>query len=396
MKIAIFSDTFFSSSQINGVANVATKSAETLSELGHEVMVFTAVPGADKKKLKNNGKYEIVFCPSLPIGIIYRGERFALPIDFRALYKIRKFKPEIIHTHTPFTMGWWSILASKIFDIKLVGTHHTFYDHYLKHVKLDFKLGRWLNWKLTLKYYNSCDLVLSPSKALADEMVKRGLYKPVKVLANSVDIDFFKPATTDIKEQLKKKFGLPRCSLVYVGRVSYEKSIDQAIRAFTSAAEKNLEIKLMIVGDGPERKKIEKLATDLGIKDRMIFTGFLRGHDLREAFQASDIFITASKSENMPITMLEAMAVGLPFISVSEKGIPELVRHGINGFLSKADDINDMAKNILELCSNSDLLVKMSAASLEFVTEHSLKNKMNSLTDIYREVINGNGGLKLI
>lgn len=386
MKIAIFSDTF--SPQINGVARVAHQSAEILVKLGHQVMVLTATARANKKKLASDNGFSVAFCPSLPAGV-YPGERAALPFGFSALSKIKKFGPEIIHSHTPFAIGWGSVLASKISGIKLIGTHHTFYDHYLKHVKMDYGWARWLTWKYTVKYYNFCDLVISPSKSLANELVDHGLHKPIKVIANAINTDFFKPASPETKKRLKNKFGIADFSLIYMGRLSYEKNIDQALRAFSLAAKKNPRLNFMVVGDGPEKINLENFTSDLGIRSKVIFTGFLRDGELLETLQASDIFITASKSENMPLSVLEAMAAGLPIVAVAEKGMPEIVKNGINGFLAEADDYRTMSKNILQMCSDKKLRKKFSSASRVLAAGHSPENIGGLLEKTYQEVLSG-------
>jgi len=386
MKIAIFSDTF--SPQINGVARVAHQSAEILAKLGHQVMVLTAAARTNKEKLTSNNGFSVAFCPSLPVGV-YPGERAALPFGFSAFSKIKKFGPEIIHSHTPFAIGWGSVFASKISGIKLIGTHHTFYDHYLKYIKMDYRWAKWLTWKYTVRYYNFCDLVISPSKSLADELVNRGLYKPIRIIANAIDTNFFKPATPEIKKRLKKKFGIADCSLIYMGRLSYEKNIDQALRAFSLAAKENSRISFMIVGDGPEKINLENFASDLGIRNKVIFTGFLRDGKLLETLQASDIFITASKSENMPLSVLEAMATGLPIVAVAEKGMPEIVKNGINGFLAGADDWRTMSEHILQICSDKKLREKFSSASHVLAADHSPANIGGLLEKTYQEVLNG-------
>src|ERR1700733_12502908 len=166
MKIAIFSDTFFP--QVNGVANVAYGSALSLSKLGHEVIVFAPIAPKNRHLLKNLA-FEVVVLPSLP-AYFYPGERGAVPFSFSALKKLKKFNPDIIHSHTPFSVGCMAVIFAKMLKVKLVGTHHTFYDHYLKHIKMDFASARKFSWKLTDFYYNRCDLVLSPTQSLADEL----------------------------------------------------------------------------------------------------------------------------------------------------------------------------------------------------------------------------------
>jgi len=388
MKIAIFSDTF--PPQINGVANVVYKSAVSLTKLGHQVCVFTISNGKDDKindviSFEKDG-IELVRFPSMPAPV-YPGYRLALPIGI-AIEKLRRFHPDVIHTHTPFSIGWSLIGPAKLLHIPIVGTHHTFYDHYLKHAHLDYDWAKRLTWSFTLDYYNRCDLVLSPSQSLADQLQSHGLKKPFEILSNSVDTDLFCPVSDDnTKKSLKKSFDIIGKSLVYMGRLSYEKSVDQVIKATAEVVKKFPNIKLMIIGDGPERENLEKLARKLKIADNVLFVGFKQNQELVEALQANDLFLTASKTENMPLSVIEAMAVGLPVVAADALGMPEIAEDGVNGYLFAPDDWKEMSGKIITILEDEKLLYKFSAASREASLLHSEICLTKKLESIYGELI---------
>jgi len=385
MRIAIFSDTF--PPQVNGVAHTAYLSAKNLVTAGHQAAVFTV-----SKKLKdrpdiNLKNLQVFRLPSMP-ALVYPGERFTLPIGI-TLRQVKKFNPDIIHVHTPFSVGWEAVLVSKILKIPLVGTHHTFYNHYLKHVKLDFEWMKKISWKFTIGFYNRSDLILSPSKSLANELIREGLKCSISVLQNSININLFKPTENlSAKEEAKKSFGVKNRSICYMGRLSYEKSIDQIIRAFALINKKMPELNLMLIGDGPERKNLEKLARDLKINDSVIFTGsLLYNGDLVQALQANELFVSASKSENMPLSVLEAMAVALPMVLVREKGLAELIKENINGIFAKTDDPTDIAEKILSLLSNTELLNKFGQGSRFLAMEYSNEKVTDLLMKSYEKTI---------
>lgn len=385
MRIAIFSDTF--PPQTNGVANFAYQSAKSLAAMGHEVAVFTVSRKFFAKPATTGiDNLTIINLPSVP-ALVYSRERMHIPFS-ATFYQLKKFDPDIIHTHTPFGVGLMAARAAKKLNRSLVGTHHTFYDHYLKHVRLDYGWAKRISWRLTVKYYNRCDLVLSPTRSLAEVLQKSGLHKPFAVVPNFIDTQLFRPAAApNQREKIKKSFGLNGRSLVYMGRVSYEKSIDQVIRAFALMHQQEPDLKLMIIGDGPERKKLEKLAEQLGVKNNVIFTGFLYKEELVRALQANDIFLTASKSENMPLSVLEAMAVGLPIITVREKGLGEIVQENVNGFFARTDDPADLAQKTLKLLADPARLEKFSAASRALALEYSHEKVASLLEDSYTRVI---------
>lgn len=388
MKIAIFSDTF--PPQINGVANVVYKSAVSLAKLGHQVSVFTISNGKDDKindviSFEKDG-IELIRFPSMPAPV-YPGYRLALPIGI-AIEKLRRFHPDVIHTHTPFSIGWSLIGPAKLLRIPIVGTHHTFYDHYLKHAHLDYDWAKRLTWNFTLDYYNRCDLVLSPSQSLADQLQSHGLKKPFEILSNSVDSDLFCPAADNkTKELLKKSFGITGKSLVYMGRLSYEKSVDHVIKATAEVAKKIPNIKLMVIGDGPERENLEKLAQKLKIKENVLFVGFKQNQGLVEALQANDIFLTASKTENMPLSVIEAMAVGLPVVATDALGMPEIVKNDVNGYLFEPDDWKEMSGKIMAILTDENLMKKFAIASREASLLHSEDCLTKKLESIYKKLI---------
>ena len=386
MKIAIFSDTF--PPHVDGVANVVERLASILSSRGHKVQVVTiSKKTAAKGAHQASEKYDIIRLPSVSAAFVYKGHRFTLPIG-QLIFQLEKNKPDIIHTHTQFTVGWEAVQSARVLKIPIVGTNHTFYDHYLKHVRLDFNWMKKLTWKYTVGYYNRCDLVLSPSRALADVMKAQKLKKPVEIIPNPINLDFFQPPSNQTaRKKFKAALGISGKSIVYMGRVSYEKNIDKALRAFALILKKKPKLKFVIVGDGQEKRRLEELANRLNIQKSTIFTGFLSGSKLVEALQANELFLTASKSENMPLSVLEAMACGLPVVAVAALGIPEIVREGENGLLARSDDPEELAKNILKLLDNEQMLAKFSKMSHR-LAENYLPEKICQMhEDVYNRVI---------
>ena len=386
MKIAIFTDTF--PPQINGVSHFVWKSAAALAKNGHEVRVFIATSSKDaSKKLSGySDNPSLIFLPSLPF-FGYPGERLTIPMGF-GIKEIAKFKPDVIHLHTPFGVGIEAVLAGKIFGIPIVGTHHTFFDHYLKYVYLDFEKIKKLTWHSTMAFYNRCNLILSPSKSLLEALKIGKLKSLAQIVPNFIDTEFFIPAgSEDEKKKLKEDLGIKGKLLVYMGRVSYEKSIDQVIRALAIATKKIHGLKLMIVGDGPYKENLKELSKKIGVEDKVIFYGFARGKELLKILQAGDIFITASKSENMPLSVMEAMSAGLPVIGVDSLGIPEIVKNNKNGFIVTPDVFEDIAKKIIELCDDEKLRHEFALASRELALEFSEEKIVKLLEEAYKKVI---------
>lgn len=386
MRIAIFTDTFVPA--LNGVAMVSAQSAKELAKRGHQIWVFTVGQRAAGDSFWQEGKINLTRLPSIPTGGIYKDSRLSLPLGI-AWRQLKKFQPNIIHTHTPFSVGWEAVWVARQLKKPLIGTHHTFYDHYLKHIKADFGWMKKFSWRYTAFYYNFCDLVLAPSSALAKTMTANGLKRPVMVLQNAIDTDLFKPAISQTeKDTLKKSLGIKGDSICYIGRVSYEKSIDQVILAFRQILEKRPDLTLVIAGGGPEKEKLAKLAKRLGIEKQIIFTGFYKcDENIVNILRANELFVTASKSESFGIAVLEAMAVGLPVVTVKEKGFLDFVEDGVNGYFAKTDDPLDIAQKILAILADQELKEKFGQASRRLAERFSIE-KITTLTEnIYKNLI---------
>ena len=376
MKIAIFSDTF--PPQVNGVANTVFNSASSLAEKGHIIRVYTVSETCDEELTrKTDGKFSVFKLPSIGIPS-YPGERSSLPLGI-TLGDVRSFSPDIIHVHTPFSVGWEGVLCSKKMKIPLIGTHHTFFDHYLKHIHLEYDWAKRLSWKYTVAFYNKCDLIISPTMSLANGLRNNKLKKPIEILSNTVDTDTFQPIA-GISKKGKK--------VAYMGRVSYEKNIDQAIKAISITAKKISDIKFYIIGNGPEKNNLENLSKDLKIQNNVIFTGYLFGNDLNKQLNDCDIFLTPSKSENMPLSVLEAMSAGLPILAVSSLGMNEIIKNNENGFLLPPDDPQKTAEKIIELIYNEEKIKKIGKCSREMAMEYSKSKITDKLVGIYKKTIN--------
>ena len=368
MRIALCTDTFFP--QVNGVVNVVHMLADALVSRGHTVCVF-ALSSEDIDSLRSRPEvtYEVQTIASLPVPL-YPGERVTLPVGV-AFRQLRAFAPDVIHIHTPFAMGREAVIAARRLNVPLVGTHHTFYDQYLKLWRLDYPWARHLSWRFTNRFYNHCARVVCPTRALALAMQSTGLKAHVEILPNPVLLQDFTPR--EIHQDARRETN--ERSIAYMGRLSAEKDIDMVLRAFAALQQlqtstERERTKLVLIGDGPERAALEALAAKLHIGSRTVFTGFLRKKALSDELRRHDVFVTASRSENMPVSVLEAMATGLPVVAVDALGMPELVRDGQNGFVVAPSDAAAMAERFALLLRDDSLRKTFGEASRLYAQEH--------------------------
>jgi 1,2-diacylglycerol 3-alpha-glucosyltransferase len=387
MKIAICTDTF--APQINGVASLVMQSALGLARLGHEVTVYApSHRKAKKNSLSSESDAHYPFAvkriPSLPF-IGY--SELSIPSPFFTLWKLFSKKggrPDIIHVHTPFTIGWEAVIAGMLLRIPVVGTHHTFFDHYLKHVKLDFAFTRALSWKYVVLFYNRTKMVISPSKALASDMVRYGLSRQATHLANAIDTELFSPASVGQAKSGK--------SITYMGRLSYEKSIDVVLEAFARITLKHANVRCAIIGDGPDRPRLERLARELGIASAVDFLGYKKGKELVASLHRHDVFVTASLTENMPMSVLEALSSGLPVVAIDALGMPEIVKHQKNGLLiphrgSHGDMVSGLSDGILQIIEDDHVRGRLAKGAREFALSFGTDTMCRALEELYQSTV---------
>ena len=259
MRIAYFSDTFLPN--VNGVVTSICNSSKMLAERGHKVMIFTRRP-KDSSKPQLSNDISMVYFPRMGIEL-YPDFDFALPRVFKMFFALCRFRPEIIHIHTPGPIGVVAILFGKLLRIPIVNTYHTTLPDILGHIPLPNieknRVAKHATWTYTRRYYRRSSAVIAPSESTKKEIEAQRL-RNVVVISNGVDTAEFKHAPIQHKE----------FQVLHVGRISYEKNIDVALNAFKLFSEKHT-AKLKIVGDGPDLEILKKLAVDLGID--VEFTG---------------------------------------------------------------------------------------------------------------------------
>ena len=388
MRIAIFTDTFLP--QINGVVRSIVTTANTLARHGHEVAVFTINAETLSKSVRQKELDPLVevhpFASfTLPT---YKDIQVRVPTFGPALYQVYKFQPDLIHSHTTFGIGWEAVAAANALDVPLVGTHHGFLAEYLKHVRLDYAVMKNLTRRYMAFYYNRCDAVLTPSEALTKELRDYKLKRAVYVISNPMDLKYF--STTKSKERLRKKYHITKPVIIHCGRISYEKSIDVVVKAFSTLHEGGTDAELVIIGDGPERKKIETLCRKLGIERFVKFTGMLRGADLVERVAAGDLFVSASTTETQGLVFLEAMSLGLPVIGVDAGGVPEYVENKKNGLIVEPNNSKKLAEAMRTLVEDAKLREAFGAHARASVARYDADLIVSKIENVYKVLVRMN------
>ena len=319
MRIALFTETFLP--KVDGIVTRLRHTIEHLQRNGDDVLVVAPEGGlTEYKGAKIHG------VPGMPLPL-YPELKLALP-PLGTKNALEQFQPDLIHVVNPAFLGVGGIYYAKTMNVPLVASYHTHLPQYLQHYGLGALEG--LLWELLKAAHNKAKLNLCTSNAMVQELLDHGIER-VDLWQRGVDTEMFQPHLASAQMRSRLSEGNPEDPLLlYVGRVSAEKQIDQ-IKPVLEAIP---QARLAIVGDGPSREALETYFA--GTKTN--FVGYLQGLELASAFASADAFVFPSRTETLGLVLLEAMAAGCPVVAARSGGIPDIVTDGVNGYLFEPDN----------------------------------------------------------
>lgn len=378
---------------ISGVTNYILHNKQAYEAAGHEVFVFTF---GDEDYVDDEPN--VIRSPHLPLSYKYGQSDFSVGVRYTRENKRLLQSMDVIHLHHPFVSGTLALRYAKPKGIPVVFTNHTRYDIYMKVFMphLPGSLGRAFLETYLPTFCRSCDLVISPSESLEQFLRKVKVKSPIEIIPNGIDLTPFQGVRTTIK---RETFGFSDDDtlLIYVGRVSGEKNLPFLLRSFHGISSAFANVKMLVVGDGPEREDLQARAREMGIDDRVYFTGMVPYEQTPDYLSMADIFVTSSISEVHPLSVIEAMATGLPVVGVGEGGVGDTVEEGSTGFLSPNELASYTAK-LARLIVDKDLRDQMATQAAISAEKYSIHRTSEEVFKQYEQLIsdspNNNSGLK--
>ncbi|MBF6978221.1 glycosyltransferase [Aerococcaceae bacterium zg-BR22] len=305
MNIGLFTDTYFP--QVSGVSTSIKSLRDELVRQGHFVVIFTTTdPNATDRADET-----IIRLPSIPF-VSFEDRRIAYAGFDKALRAARRFKLDLIHTHTEFSLGLSGLYVASRMKIPVIHTYHTLYEKYTHYI-LDGDLIQAKHvGALTKLFCNQVDGIIVPSEMTYEKLREYGIKSDIRVIPTGVKI----PVYNDTRVQaLKERYQVADNDVLFLSlsRLSKEKSLDKVIEAFAEIEQVIPRARLLFVGDGPAREELEIQAQETS--NKIEFVGEVNHSEVSDYYQLCDIYLNASESETQGLTYLEAFANRLPIIA---------------------------------------------------------------------------------
>ncbi|PKQ25130.1 MAG: hypothetical protein CVT64_11415 [Actinobacteria bacterium HGW-Actinobacteria-4] len=394
MRILIVTDLYWP--HISGVSRATSQLASRMKQRGHEVGLVVPRTGPALSPHSMEG-IEIFHVRALRVKLVGQNVHFGIPMPRAMSGILRKFNPDIVHVQTPMTIGHAISRATARHTSRLVVTNHSLPEITLKNIGGKRGLPSSLRSAVlrgTVSLDKMADVVVVPSDSAIQELYGRKAFRGKDLLAisNGVDTELFSPRPSDLgdaNEAANPSIGREP-TILFVGRVDLDKDLATLIRAVALVAREQ-PVKLRIAGNGKHMGEVKKLVAQLGLTDRVHFTGWLGQADLLEELRDATVFCLPSVYETQSIATLEAMAVGLPVVVSDGGAVKDLCSDGVNGFVCEGGSAESFARALGEICASPELAARMGEKSRTFALAHSVSVPIAAHEDLYRSLLRGNG-----
>ncbi|MCK4427441.1 MAG: glycosyltransferase [candidate division Zixibacteria bacterium] len=334
------------------------KWVDYLNQNGHEMHLISFHPGRIKGAKVYHLKSFAKFCYLLYLPVVKM--------------LVKKIRPQIVHAH--FVSSYGLVGACLGFHPLLISVWGA--------DVIDFPKRSWLHRCLVRYSLNKADVITATSQMLSRAVVGFvGKNNKTFVVPFGVDLDRFSPRIESVDKEL--------ITIGTVKTLAHKYGIEYLIRAFAMVEKKHENVKLVIVGDGPLRKELENLATELNCSQKINFVGKVPNEKVQEYINSMDIFVVPSvlESESFGVAAVEASACGLPVIVSDIGGLPEVVLNKKTGLRISPKDPDAIAKAIIFLIENPQLREEWGKEGRRFVSEHYnwIKNAAQ-MEQLYEEV----------
>jgi 1,2-diacylglycerol 3-alpha-glucosyltransferase len=379
VKIGIFSNCYLP--MVNGVVGTICLLKKGFEEHGHEVYIFA--PNFDDYHDQEEGVFRF------PAVDLTREVKYpvAIPFSPRINRILKDLKLDLIHCHHPFVLGPLGHKVARRQGIPVVYTFHTQYEQYSHYIPLPEQLvNRLSRWQIR-KFCQAVDRITTPAESARQLLLNYGVTNPITVLPNPTLL----ASQTGDGAAVRHRYGLRREKLlINIGRIAPEKNLELLLKAFRQMLDhtvaNTLKLKLMIVGEGPDLPNLRQITSNLGLEREVIFAGLVAPAAVPDYLDAADLFVMTSFSEVKPLSQLEALAVGVPIVSVRAPGANDTIMHDQNGLLVNPDP-ETISAAVLSLLADEARLARYQEGARQSAAAYSHSKIAAAYLDLFREAI---------
>ena len=383
MRIGIFSECYLPT--LNGVVISIETFRQELERRGHKFFIF-APQNKECKDIEN-------FVYRYP-SFLWPGQEH-YPIAWPTLSSsetlkwVKKLNLDLIHTQHIFSMGKLGLKVGKKAAIPVVHTYHTLIAEYTHYVPLFSGISRGVVIGMSRRYCNACNQIVTPSPSMKQVLISYGVTTPIEPIPTGVDLNKFKNPFN--QEVLKAQWHIPEGQkiLLYVSRIAREKNLDFLFSAIRQLAKKRHDFHLLMVGGGPELGYYRNKVDQWGLDSHITFTDMQPKEQAERFFGAADIFVFSSITETQGIVITESMAAGVPAVAVGIMGPSDLIKDGVDGFLTLLNT-NDFCAKIEKLLDDEELRKQMGQKGRENAKRFSTQNCALRMEELYEKTLRDN------
>lgn len=378
MRIGFYTNCY--EPRINGVVRSISTFREALRNSGQTVFLFApAAPGyVDRDP-------EVYRYPTLPIenGRLYR---LPIPISPRLARLTAGLGLEIVHTHHPVMLGWVAAHQARAAGVPLVYTVHSQYARYWDHLALGSAAMNACCRRAVVAFMRRCQRIIAPTATVRGQIVADlpELEPRVVVVPTPLPSGAFSAAES---RAIRERYGLgDRFTFVVTARLSPEKGLSELLQAFAALQHRRQNVRLLIIGDGPERATLERKAEELHVSSVVVFAGMVPFGEVAAHLQAADAFVFSAQREVQPLVLSEAMASGLPVVAYDAPFVRDVIVDGVSGLLSQPH-FRALAVKMAMLVDDADLRRSLAEAGKRAAQQFSATQGAENLLRVYEEAI---------
>ena len=387
MRIGIFTETY--TPYISGLVTSEIMLKKALEKQGHEVYVVTA--NLESFKYEYDEVEKVLKIPGIPTGIYNSRLTSIYPVG--AIKIIKSWNLEVIHSQTEFAIGTFARLFAKQYHIPLVHTYHTLYEDYVHYITKGYfnKSSKKIVEYLTKFYCSTAatELIVPTNKIYKLFKEKYKFTKNINIIPTGIEVErfFSENINTKEKENLRKSLKLSKKDFIilFVGRLAEEKNIEFLIKSQKKLSTRHSNIKMLIVGDGPDKEKYENLRKNLGLEKNVIFAGKVSWTDMPYYYHIATVFATASKTETQGLTLIEAMASNVVPVCMKDEAFESMITENLNGLFFTTPE--EYEQQILFLYNNKKELERLNNQARIQAESYNSKYYAERVLEIYKRAI---------